>query len=120
LCEKADVLVVEGAGGWLAPLNNDEDIADLAVALNIPVIMVVAIRLGCINQARQTFQAIEKSDVECIGWLAVCSDPMMNQRVENIETIKNKITVPLLGVIPYAEKLDFNRLAENIIEKKLI
>jgi len=118
--DKADVLVVEGAGGWFAPVNNEQDIADLAVALQIPVIMVVAIRLGCINHARLTFKAIQAANVECAGWIAVCVDPDMQKQAENIATIKNKITVPLLGVLPYVDVMDFDRLAENIIREKLI
>jgi len=117
---KADVTIVEGAGGWFAPLNHEQDIADLAIALQMPVIMVVAIRLGCINHARLTFQAIQAANVECAGWIAMCVDPNMQKQAENIATIKNKITVPLLGVLPYMDVMDFDRLAENIIREKLI
>lgn len=117
---KADVTIVEGAGGWFAPLNNEQDIADLAIALKLPVIMVVAIRLGCINHARLTFQAIQAANVECAGWIAMCVDSDMNKQVENITTIKNKITSPLLGVLPYMNVMDFDSLAENIIREKLI
>jgi len=117
---KAEVVVVEGAGGWFAPLNRQEDIADLAKLLKIPVIMVVAIRLGCINHARLTFQAIQAANVECAGWLAVCIDPKMQFQSENIETIKNKLSTPLLGVLPYLKERDFDLLAKNIIAEKLI
>ena len=117
---KAEVVVVEGAGGWFAPLNRQEDIADLAKLLKIPVIMVVAIRLGCINHARLTFQAIQAANVECAGWVAVCIDPKMQFQSENIETIKNKLSTPLLGVLPYLKERDFDLLAKNIIGEKLI
>jgi len=120
LKNKADVVIVEGAGGWLAPLNNESDIADFAIALDIPVIVVVAIRLGCINHARLTIQSIEQSKVNCAGWLAVCIDPEMDKQIENIETLKQKIATPLLGIIPYAEKMDFGRQVEDLIERKLI
>lgn len=112
--KKVDVVVVEGAGGWLAPLNHEQDVADLAIALQIPVIMVVAIRLGCINHARLTFQAIQQSGVSCRGWLAMCVDPEMLRQTENIETIKNNISVPLLGVLPYVENVDFEMLGTKI------
>ena len=120
LKNKADVIIVEGAGGWLAPLSSEIDIADLAKKLSIPVIMVVAIRLGCINHARLTFQSIQLAGVDCAGWLAVCVDPVMQQQAENIKTIKDKVSAPLLGVFPYMDKMDFDALAENIIQGKLI
>lgn len=112
--DKADVVIVEGAGGWLAPLSAEHDIADLASTLKIPVIMVVAIRLGCINHARLTFQAIQTSGVECAGWLAMCIDNDMLKQSENISTIKDKITVPLLGVLPYEKGKDFDVLVNGI------
>ena len=118
--DKADVLVVEGAGGWLAPVSDECDIADLAKALQLPVIMVVAIRLGCINHARLTYQAIIASEVKCAGWFAMCVEPEMNMLDENIETIKNKIAIPLLGILPYTLEKDFDVLAENIIKDTLI
>jgi dethiobiotin synthetase len=119
LTDQAEVVLVEGAGGWFAPLNSNNDIADLVKILQIPVILVVAIRLGCINHARLTFQAIENSTVKCTGWFAMCTDPDMEKQVENIETIINKISVPLLGILPYTETMDFDLLAANIIGENL-
>jgi len=120
LKDKADVVLVEGAGGWLAPLNEECDIADLAKVLQIPVIMVVAIRLGCINHARLTFNAMQNSGVQCAGWLAMCVNPEMSKQQENIATIKNKVSAPLLGVLPYTKEKDFELLAANIIGEILI
>ena len=114
LKDKADVILVEGAGGWLAPLTAQEDIADLAKIIELPVIMVVAIRLGCINHARLTFQAIQADNVKCAGWLAMCVDPDMLKQEENIAMIRNNISAPLLGVLPYTEQMDFDLLAQNI------
>lgn len=112
----ADVVLVEGAGGWLAPINNKEDIADLAKALDIPVIMVVAVRLGCINHAKLTFQSIMSTGVKCNGWLAMCIEPDMLKVDENIETLRNYISVPLLGVFPFMEKLGFTKLSNKILK----
>lgn len=78
----ADIVVVEGAGGWYTPLNERETISDLAKVLALPVIMVVAIKLGCINHARLTYQAIAQSGVNCAGWIAVCTDPVLLSREE--------------------------------------
>ena len=118
--DKADVILVEGAGGWLAPLNKEDDIADLAKALQIPVIMVVAIRLGCINHARLTFNAMQIAGVKCAGWIAVCIDPEMQKQDENIEMIRSKISAPFLGILPYIKEMDFELLAANIIGDGLI
>ena len=112
----ADVVLVEGAGGWLAPINKNEDIGDLAKALDIPVILVVAVKLGCINHAKLTFQALVSAGVECSGWLAICIDPKMLKIDENISTLQNQISVPLLGVFPYMKKMDFTALSTKIIK----
>jgi dethiobiotin synthetase len=111
LKDNADVILVEGAGGWLAPLSYEYDIADLAKKLNLPVVFVVAIRLGCINHARLTFQAIQAEKMECAGWVAMCVDPDMPMQTENISMIKDKVSAPLLGVLPYSDLMDFDFLA---------
>lgn len=103
-----DVVVVEGVGGWYTPLNEREANSDLAIALALPVIMVVAVRLGCINHARLTYQAIKQAGVDCEGWIAVCTDPDLLSRDENIQAIKNTVDAPLLGLLPYREVADFD------------
>ncbi|HEY8095923.1 MAG TPA: dethiobiotin synthase [Methylobacter sp.] len=110
----ADVVVVEGAGGWYSPLNDREANSDLAKALVLPVIMVVAIRLGCINHARLTYQAIKQSGVDCAGWIAVCTDPDLLSRDENIQAIRTAVDATLLGVLPYREVADFDFFAEQL------
>ncbi len=110
----ADIVVVEGAGGWYSPLNEREANSDLAKMLALPVIMVVAIRLGCINHARLTYQAIAQSGVSCAGWIAACTDPDMLSRDENILTIKAVVDAPLLGVLPYREAADFDFFSEQL------
>lgn len=110
----ADIVVVEGAGGWYAPLNEREAISDLAKLLALPVIMVVAIRLGCINHARLTYQAIMQSGVNCAGWIAVCTDPELLGGDQNIQAIKNTVDAPLLGVLPYRKVADFDFFAEQL------
>ena len=82
--------------------------------------MVVGIRLGCINHARLTFQAIQASGVECAGWLAMCVDNDMDKQSENISTLKNKISAPLLGVLPYVKEKEFDVLVNHINGEKLI
>ena len=114
LKEQVEIVLVEGAGGWYSPINMQEDNADLAKTLALPVILVVAIRLGCINHAKLSYQAILYSGVKCAGWIAVCNDPGMLQLEENIGTIKKTLDAPLLGVLPYCAAADFDALAEAI------
>ncbi len=110
----ADVVLVEGVGGWYAPINEQQAVSDLAKYLALPVIMVVAIRLGCINHARLTYEAICVSGLRCAGWLAMCIDPDMLNREENIATLTKALNTPLLGVLPYQELADFDFLARQL------
>jgi dethiobiotin synthetase len=113
--QTADVVLVEGVGGWLVPLNHQgDDVQAMAKALNLPVILVVAIRLGCINHARLTYQAIKNSGLTCAGWLATHVDAQMLKQNENIATLQQLINAPLLGVLPYSEKADFNLFIKTI------
>jgi dethiobiotin synthetase len=111
----ADIVLVEGAGGWLVPLNKSgDDIQSLAQALHLPVILVVGIKLGCINHARLTYQAIINSGLNCAGWIANCVDKNMLKKDENITTLQQLIPAPLLGELPYLNFPDFDYLAERI------
>jgi dethiobiotin synthetase len=110
---RAEIILVEGAGGWCSPLNENQDNSDLAVALALPVILVVAVKLGCINHARLTYQAIMRSGVCCAGWVAACPDPNSLCLEENIATMTKSLNVPLLGELPYIESPDFDMLASN-------
>ncbi len=114
LATLAEVVIVEGAGGWYCPLNEREAISDLAQCLAVPVILVVAIRLGCINHARLTYQAMKCSGVSCAGWIAVGTDPAMLCGDQNIVTLKGLLDMPLLGVLPYQEVADFEFLSGQL------
>ena len=110
----AEVVIVEGAGGWYAPLNAQDDISALANTLALPVILVVGLRLGCINHAKLSYQAIQLSGIACAGWIAVCVDPDLLNRDENIQTITAALPVPLIGILPYQDELDFELLADQL------
>lgn len=97
----ADLTLVEGAGGFLVPLGEKIDTADLAIRLNLPVILVVGLRLGCINHARLTAAAILHSGLTLAGWVANSIDPAMTRREENIAALVNRLPAPLLGVLPH-------------------
>jgi dethiobiotin synthetase len=103
LLDTADFVVLEGAGGWLVPLNATESMADLAVGLGCPVILVVGLRLGCINHALLTAAAIAASGLPLAGWVANQIDPDMAVIAENIATLTARLNAPLLGCIPYLD-----------------
>ncbi len=111
--KQTELVCVEGAGGWLVPITMQYDMADLARAMGLPVILVVGIKLGCLNHARLTMQAIESADVECVGWVANCLTPDMTMMDENIATLSEKLSVPLLAVLPFMQTSDFDVLAES-------
>jgi len=92
--------LIEGAGGWLVPLNERETLADLVGQLAIPVILVVGVRLGCLNHALLTVQSITAAGLPLAGWVANCLDPAASMVSENIETLAARIDAPCLGVIP--------------------
>lgn len=114
LKQHADVVLVEGAGGWLSPLGAAFDNADLAAAMRLPVILVVGIRLGCINHARLTFQAMRQAGANCAGWVAVEIVPARPDLEANLEFLKNHIDAPLLGVFPHLPIADFDFLADRL------
>ena len=97
LSRLADVVIVEGAGGFLVPLNDKETLADLVAALQIPVILVVGVRLGCINHALLSAEAVTARGHHFYGWVANCLDAKMPVVNENIATlIKRLQTAPML------------------------
>jgi dethiobiotin synthetase len=96
----SDVVCVEGVGGWLVPLNDRETVADLAAGLGLGVVLVVGMRLGCLNHALLTARAIEASGASLAGWIANGMPPVPDNLEDNINAIKSRITAPLLGVVP--------------------
>lgn len=112
LLKLADLVLVEGAGGWLAPVDEARTMQDLAVALDAPVILVVGIRLGCLNHATLTLRAIQSSGLRCAGWLANCLDPAMPALQDNIDFLRGHLDVSFLGALPYLadqEKAELNQ-----------
>ena len=99
----AGVHIVEGVGGWLVPLNNQETMADFVAALNLPVILVIGMRLGCLNHAILTYNAIRQNKINLLGWIANCLDPNMSALTENIDTLREWLNVPCLGVVEYQQ-----------------
>lgn len=110
----ADVVVVEGVGGFRVPLTDREDCADLAVRLRLPVILVVGMRLGCLNHALLTVEAVSACGLELVGWVANLIDPQMAKLRENIATLRARIAAPLLGEVPFLTPPDPARAAEAL------
>ena len=100
LASEFDSVVVEGAGGFLVPLNEDEDLGDVAQTMDLPVILVVGMRLGCINHALLTCEAIQSRQLTIAGWVANTLSDEMPFLSENIQTLKDRIFAPFLGTIP--------------------
>lgn len=103
----ADVVIVEGAGGFCVPLNETETTADLAVKLNLPVILVIGMRLGCINHALLTVQAIQARGLTLAGWMANQVSVEMTAYQENFDTLQQMIAAPCLAQVKWNETVHF-------------
>lgn len=98
----ADIVLVEGVGGFRVPLDNRLDTADLAVALGLPVILVVGLRLGCINHALLAGEAIATRGLNLAGWIANSIDPSMLRPEASVDALRARISAPLLGILPHS------------------
>lgn len=103
LAHSADFTLVEGAGGWRVPLSEQELLSDLAKALQIPVILVVGVRLGCISHALLTAEAIQADGLPLAGWVANVIDPHTSRLTQNLETLKQLMPAPCLGIVPFTQ-----------------
>jgi dethiobiotin synthetase len=114
--QRADLVVVEGVGGFRVPLTDKLDTADLAVALNLPVVLVVGMRLGCISHALLTAEAIAARGLYLAGWVANRVDPNMGFPDENIVAIRERLAhqydAPLLGIVPHLNPLSADAAAD--------
>ncbi len=95
--------IIEGAGGWHVPLNTTETWKEFVQAAKLPVILVVGMRLGCINHALLTVESMAHADVPLAGWVANQIDAEMDNFQENVDTIKDRLVAPMLGSVPYLE-----------------
>lgn len=108
----AEVIIVEGVGGFMVPLNELEDGADLATMLQLPVVLVVGLRLGCLNHALLTAATITQRGLKLAAWVANQIQPAMPAVEENIAALQQRIRAPLLGVLPFVERPDARRFAK--------
>jgi len=115
LQKECDYLFVEGAGGYKVPLTKNKSIPDLISYLNIPIILVVGIRLGCINHAMLTVEAIKNNQHNLTGWVANCIDSSMNEVDENIKYLVNNIEAPFMGKIPFQKKINSIKISDYLL-----
>ena len=101
---QADLVITEGVGGFLIPLNDSQDLSDVAKKINFPIILVVGMKLGCLNHALLTYEAIKARQFNIAGWVGNSLSAEMPLFQENIEALKEKIKAPFLGSIPTLPK----------------
>jgi dethiobiotin synthetase len=114
LSTMSQCVVVEGVGGWAVPLSATLMQAELVRALKLPVLLVVGLRLGCINHALLSARAIEADGCELIGWIGNGVDPDMACIEENLATLRERLHAPCLGVLPYAHTPEPRELASHL------
>jgi len=115
VAQRAEWVLTEGAGGWYTPLSAGQSFADWVVAERLPVIMVVGIKLGCINHALLTAQAIAASGLPLVGWVANGIQPPGRRHAEYMATLQQRLSAPLLGEIPHlSDAAEFNRLGQYL------
>jgi dethiobiotin synthetase len=116
----ADLVLVEGAGGWQVPLGPRETLADVAINLGVDVILVVAMRLGCINHALLTAEAIRADGLRLAGWVANQPGETMACHAENMDTLQRLLPAPLLGEVPFLSPFDPELASQHIDIKALL
>ncbi|WKT60948.1 dethiobiotin synthase [Microbulbifer thermotolerans] len=110
----ADLVLIEGAGGWRTPLGPGAFLSQLPRELNIPVILVVGMRLGCINHALLSAEAIRRDGLALAGWVANFVGRDMARAEENLATLRSLMSAPLLGTLPFDTAADYRRAAEHL------
>ncbi len=120
LMTSSDFALVEGAGGWRVPLSGRETLAGLAVELQLPVILVVGMKLGCLNHALLTAEAIQRDGLPLAGWVANTVDPQMACFDDNIATLKHFLPAPCLGVIPRLQDAQGTHVAPHLDLAQLV
>ncbi len=112
--KECDYLFVEGAGGYKVPLTDNKSIPDLISHLKIPIILVVGIRLGCINHAMLTVESINNHNHNLFGWVANCVDSNMYEIDENIKYLKDNIESPFIGKVPFQKEINSIKISDYL------
>ena len=109
-----DFTLVEGAGGWRVPLSDHANLSDLAIALELPVILVVGVRLGCINHALLSAEAIARDGLQLAGWVANIIEPRTSRLEENLASLAERLPAPCLGRVPKLKQATADAVAEHL------
>ena len=120
LPEEVDFAIFEGAGGWFVPLNEYETFQDFALGLNLEVVLVVGMKLGCINHALLSVQAIKAAGLALVGWIANFPQPEMAVAEENLDALMRRIDAPLLGIVPHLASTAADEVAKHLNIKALL
>jgi dethiobiotin synthetase len=114
LAAQANAVVVEGVGGWAAPLDDGLEQADLARALGLPVVLVVGVRLGCLSHARLTARAVAADGLPLVGWIASMIDPAFGDAEAYLDLLADALPAPCLGVLPYRVSPSAAEMAQRL------
>lgn len=114
LAQHADFTLIEGAGGWRVPLSDHANLSDLAIALKLPVILVVGVRLGCINHALLSAEAIARDGLQLAGWVANIVDPRTSRLEENLSSLAERLPAPCVGRVPWLKQASAAAVAEHL------
>ncbi len=114
MLQPVDVVLIEGAGGWRVPVNASESLAQLPRLLNAPVVLVVGMRLGCLNHAMLTAEAIHRDGLQLLGWVANQVDPQMAEVEANIATLCDRLPGYFMGHVPWVPGADPETLASSV------
>jgi dethiobiotin synthetase len=117
---QSQALIVEGAGGWLAPLDATRGFADLAAHWQMDVVLVVGMRLGCLNHALLTAESIERRGLRLRGWVANTIDPQVERLRENIASLQSRLTAPCLGHFSFEPRAPLETLAQTLAVDALL
>ncbi len=117
LCLLSDITIVEGAGGWLAPLDAERTFADLAVRWQLDVVLVVGLRLGCLNHALLTAEAIQRRGLRLGGWVGNSVEPEFARREENLRTLEARIAAPCIGEFVYSPHATAETVCEVLLPR---
>lgn len=114
LAQNADFTLVEGAGGWRVPLSGQANLSDLAIALKLPVILVVGVRLGCINHALLSAEVIARDGLQLAGWVANIVDPRTSRLEDNLSSLAERLPAPCLGRVPWLKQASADAVAAHL------
>lgn len=117
---RSDVTIVEGAGGWLAPIDAERGFADLAADWALEVVLVVGLRLGCLNHALLSAESIERRGVRLLGWVANTIDSQYERLQENLATLRTRLAAPCLAVLPFLPADDDQAVARALGERLIL